>query len=52
MFVGVSLAALFIGFLAGLLAFKVKRRWCRECGATLQCLECKANLHRPSQHLS
>jgi NADH pyrophosphatase NudC (nudix superfamily) len=27
-------AALTVGFLAGLLSFKVKCRWCPECGAT------------------
>jgi NADH pyrophosphatase NudC (nudix superfamily) len=27
-------AALMVGFLAGLLSFKVKCRWCPECGAT------------------
>ena len=26
-------AALVIGFLAGLLAFKVKTRWCPQCGS-------------------
>ena len=26
-------AALTVGFLAGLLSFKVKGRWCPECGA-------------------
>ena len=30
---GVVSAALFIGFLAGLLAFKVKTRWCPRCGS-------------------
>ncbi|MBX7265541.1 hypothetical protein KIF24_05440 [Micromonospora sp. Llam7] len=27
-------AALAVGFLAGLLAFKVRTRWCPSCGAT------------------
>lgn len=30
---GVASAALVIGFLAGLLAFKVKTRWCPRCGS-------------------
>jgi hypothetical protein len=30
---GVASAALVIGFLAGLLAFKVKSRWCPQCGS-------------------
>lgn len=34
MLVGAVLSALVVGFLAGLLAFKVKSRWCPQCGAT------------------
>lgn len=34
MFFGTVFAALFLGFFAGLLAFKTKSRWCPECGAT------------------
>ena len=34
MFIGVALAALVVGYLAGLLSFKVKDRWCPHCGAT------------------
>lgn len=26
-------SALLVGFLAGLISFKVKRRWCPDCGA-------------------
>ena len=33
MSVGVAVAALVIGFLAGLLAFKTKSRWCPRCGS-------------------
>jgi hypothetical protein len=33
MVVGMVSAALVIGFLAGLLAFKVKARWCPQCGS-------------------
>jgi hypothetical protein len=32
-------AALCLGFLAGLLAFKQKSRWCTVCGATFACPE-------------
>jgi hypothetical protein len=32
--VAVVISALLVGFLAGLLAFKVKGRWCPHCGAT------------------
>ncbi len=34
MFIGAVTAALLLGFLAGLLAFRIKSRWCPECGAT------------------
>lgn len=37
MFVGTAIAALVLGFLSGLLAFRVKQRWCAHCGATLAC---------------
>jgi len=33
------LAALMVCFLAGLLSFKVKTRWCPSCGATTSTLE-------------
>jgi hypothetical protein len=40
-------AALFgiavIGYLAGILSFRVKSRWCRECGATTRCPECRVS---------
>ncbi|GIF26677.1 hypothetical protein BJ973_001124 [Actinoplanes tereljensis] len=29
--------ALIVGFMAGLLSFRVKSRWCPRCGDTLQC---------------
>ncbi len=35
------LGCVLLGFLAGLFVFKVKARWCRECGATLSCVECR-----------
>jgi hypothetical protein len=34
MFIAAVTAALVLGFLTGLLAFRVKSRWCPECGAT------------------
>ena len=41
-----------LGFAAGLFSFKVKLRWCRECGGLLTCPECRRNAHdvirRPS----
>lgn len=30
-------AAIVVGFLARLLSFKIKTRWCRTCGAILTC---------------
>jgi hypothetical protein len=35
------LAVALLAFLGGLFAFKVKSRWCRTCGATLGCVECR-----------
>ncbi len=32
--------AMLIGFLAGLLSFKVKSRWCPTCGAVKSCPTC------------
>lgn len=34
MLIGAVIAALTLGFLAGLLSFKIKNRWCPRCGAT------------------
>jgi hypothetical protein len=33
MLVGAVVAAILLGYLAGLLSFKVKARWCPRCGA-------------------
>lgn len=33
MFVGAVVSAVLLGYLAGLLSFKVKNRWCPQCGA-------------------
>ena len=34
MFIFAVVSALLVGYLAGLLSFKVKDRWCPHCGAT------------------
>ncbi len=34
--------AMLLGFLAGLLSFKVKARWCPVCGAVKSCPDCSA----------
>lgn len=41
-------AALVLGFLAGLLAFKRSLQWCRTCGASLCCPECTRPLRTES----
>ncbi|WFE51179.1 hypothetical protein [Micromonospora sp. WMMD1155] len=33
------LSALMVGYVAGLLSFKVKDRWCPRCGSTTVALE-------------
>jgi hypothetical protein len=33
-------AALLVGFLAGLMTFKRSARWCPVCGSTLRCTQC------------
>jgi len=32
--------AMLLGFLAGLWSFKVKSRWCSDCGAVKSCPKC------------
>jgi len=32
-----------VGYLAGILSFRVKSRWCRDCGATTRCPECSVS---------
>jgi hypothetical protein len=32
--IGAVISALLVGYLAGLLSFKIKDRWCPHCGAT------------------
>jgi hypothetical protein len=39
MSIGTVFAALLLGFLAGLFAFKTKSRWCPGCGATTVAIE-------------
>lgn len=39
---------LVLGFLAGLLAFRVKCRWCPQCGATTVALQTRRD--RPAAH--
>jgi ribosomal protein S27AE len=39
MFVDAVVAAVVLGYLAGLVSFKVKNRWCPECGATTASLK-------------
>jgi hypothetical protein len=42
MWTGISLlAAILLGFLAGLFSFRVKSRWCTVCGATMACVDCR-----------
>lgn len=36
-----------LAFAAGLFLFKVKSRWCGQCGATLSCPDCRSRAHRP-----
>lgn len=40
MLFGAVAAALVCGFLFGLLTFRLKQRWCRTCGSSLQCVDC------------
>jgi len=34
------ISTMLLGFLAGLLSFKVKSRWCARCGAVKRCPTC------------
>ncbi|NJC64693.1 hypothetical protein HC028_09280 [Planosporangium flavigriseum] len=40
---GATAGTAVLGFLAGLFSFKVKTKWCPDCGHRLQCVDC---LHR------
>ena len=35
-----AVVAMLFGFAAGLWSFKVKSRWCTDCGAVKNCLKC------------
>ena len=37
-------AALLIGFLAGLIGLRIRRRWCPVCGSTLTCPDLRFHL--------
>lgn len=39
-YVASTVAAVILGFLAGLLTFKQKQRWCPGCGSILRCVAC------------
>jgi hypothetical protein len=39
-YAAVALAAIIVGFIAGLVTFKRSFAWCPKCGVTLRCLEC------------
>lgn len=43
----VTILSMVLSFFAGLLSFKIKSRWCRECGLAVGtlCVECR-NRHR------
>lgn len=45
MLIGAVLAALVLGYIAGLWSLKVKARWCPRCGATTNAL-----LHEHVRH--
>lgn len=45
-------AALLVGILTGLLAFRVKQRWCRVCGAGLTCRDCLDRREAPGARTS
>jgi hypothetical protein len=47
MTVGAGLGLLALGWLAGMLTFKVKSHWCRSCGTTLSCSACTAAVLPP-----
>ena len=43
----VIMAALLLGFFAGLLTFKRSQQWCPSCGTTLCCPACGARRSTP-----
>ena len=45
-----ALAALLLGWLAGLWTFRRTLRWCPRCGKTLSCSRCAhTNTHQPAR---
>ncbi|MEE6261612.1 hypothetical protein [Plantactinospora sonchi] len=36
-----------LGFAAGLFLFRVKSRWCPQCGARLGCPDCRGRVPHP-----
>lgn len=52
MIVGAVVVALISGFAAGLLAFRVKNRWCPACGATTFALAQRPSVDPVSQSSS
>jgi hypothetical protein len=40
MIIGAVVSALVLGFCVGHFLFRLKRRWCPECGTTLDCPAC------------
>jgi hypothetical protein len=40
--------AMLLGFLAGLWSFRVKSRWCSQCGAVKSCPDCAGWATHPS----
>ncbi len=39
-----AVVGLATGFVGGFVTFKRSHAWCRECGASLRCLECASQL--------
>lgn len=44
----VAVGCVLFGFVAGLLTFRVKSRWCVTCGSPLDCLACTTASQRVS----
>jgi hypothetical protein len=44
-FIGTVMSALMLGYLGGLLSFRVKSRWCPACGNDTVTLEARRRLH-------
>lgn len=46
MFVAAVVFALVVGWLVGMLTLRRSSHWCRACGATLGCVECRDRVRR------